>query len=76
MVSSIAYTLPAQFTDRPITDKIPKKYMLNLIRNLKTQEELTKEEVLSILEQAVEDYDDSNKVISIFSKKKNENKRA
>lgn len=72
MVSSIAYTtLPATFKTPPITDKVPKKYMLDLIRNLKDQEKLTKEEVLNILEQAVKDYDDSNKVISIFSKTKN-----
>lgn len=76
MVSSIAYTLPAQYPEHPFTDKIPKKYMLNLIKNLKKEENLTKEEVLNILEQAVEDYDDSKKVISIFSKPKKENKRA
>lgn len=76
MISSIAYTLPAQFPSRPITDKVPKKYMLNLIKNLKNQEDLTKEEVLNILEQAIEDYDDSNKVIFIFSKPKKETKKA
>jgi hypothetical protein len=75
MISSSAYKLPVQFPDQPITDKIPKKYMLDLIRNLKNKENLSKEEVLNILEQAVEDYDDSNKVISIFSKPKKENKK-
>lgn len=70
MVVSIAYTLPLEFTDTPITDKVPKKYMLDLINNLKNTKNLSKEEVLNILEQAVKDYNDSNKVISIFSKPK------
>jgi hypothetical protein len=64
---STAYTISAQFTDFPITDKVPKKYMLNLINSLRLQN-LSKEEVLNILEQAVLDYDDNNKVVSIFSK--------
>lgn len=60
-----------------ITTSVPKEIMLQVIRNIKQQVQqgnITGEQALDALEQFVKEYQEDNKVVSIFSKPKNRQK--